>query len=198
MSSGDSNDPYPVDIPLLRQVMDVPSVRANLGRMKRARLDRSWDIPYLAGYSIDGSTVFIDRDMPKSMSWQGRSIDTDEYLRLHEEVEKSLIDAIRAGDGHALLIIRLLRFKKDPLGSDADDLELYLRTHGCAEAAEEHAVQLRIGSAGHAAYNAFMDKHVKVAGHERIVRVPPNLDLTPYDGDPQARKLLAQMRRAMQ
>jgi hypothetical protein len=57
---------------------------------------------------------------------------------------------------------------------------------------------MRIGSAGHVAYNAFVHKHVKLAGHERITRVPRNLDLTPYDGDPQARKLLGEMRRAMQ
>jgi hypothetical protein len=198
VSTGDPNNPDPVDIPLLRQVLDVPSVRANLGRMGRVPINRGYDIPYLAGYAIDGSEIFIDRDMPDVMTWAGKPFYTDQYLRLHETLEKSLIDAIRAGDGYSIIIIRLLKFKNDPLGTKADDLELYFRCHGCAEAYEEHAVQVRIGTAGHQAYNLFMSKHVKVAGLERIIKVPRNLDLTPYDGDPRARRLLGEMRRAMQ
>ena len=30
----------------------------------RVHLNRSFDIPYLAGYSLDGHTIFIDRHMP--------------------------------------------------------------------------------------------------------------------------------------
>jgi predicted metal-dependent RNase len=29
-------------------------------------LDRKHDIPYLAGYSLDGDTIYIDRHMPNS------------------------------------------------------------------------------------------------------------------------------------
>src|SRR5262249_52424183 len=52
------------------------------------RLDRNHDIPYLAGYSKDGKIIYIDRHMPKTMKYQGREINTDRYLILHEEVEK--------------------------------------------------------------------------------------------------------------
>src|SRR5262249_21839463 len=63
--------------------------------VRRAKkLDRKHDIPYLAGYSIDGKTIYIDRHMPKSMHYAGREIDTDRYLILHEEVEKTLIDQL--------------------------------------------------------------------------------------------------------
>ena len=52
-------------------------------------LDRDHDIPYLAGYSRDGKTIYIDRHMPPSFRYRGRDIDTDRFLILHEEVEKT-------------------------------------------------------------------------------------------------------------
>ena len=58
------------------------------------RLDRRHDIPYLAGYSRDGKTIYIDRHLPKSFDYRGRTIDVDRYLILHEEVEKTLIDQL--------------------------------------------------------------------------------------------------------
>src|SRR6266516_4049017 len=57
-------------------------------------LDRKHDIPYLAGYSRDGKTIYIDRHMPPSFRYRGRDTDTDRFLILHEEVEKTLIDQL--------------------------------------------------------------------------------------------------------
>ena len=55
--------------------------------VRRAKtLDRKHDIPYLAGYSKDGKTIYIDRHMPSSFRYDGRDINTDRYLILHEEV----------------------------------------------------------------------------------------------------------------
>src|SRR5690242_21912752 len=56
------------------------------------KFDRKHDIPYLAGYSLDGKTIYIDRHMPKSFKFRGRTIETDRFLLLHEAVEKTLID----------------------------------------------------------------------------------------------------------
>ena len=58
------------------------------------KFDRAHDIPYLAGYSLDGETIYIDRHMPASFKFRGRTIDTDRFLVLHEEVEKTLIDQL--------------------------------------------------------------------------------------------------------
>ncbi len=58
------------------------------------KLDRNHDIPYLAGYSRDGKTIYIDRHMPPSFRYRGRDIDTDRFLILHEEIEKTLIDQL--------------------------------------------------------------------------------------------------------
>jgi hypothetical protein len=200
LSTGDPNNPDPVELPVLKQILALPIIKRNLAR--RYRLDRSYDIPYLAGYSWDASAIYIDRDMPEEMTWQGKGFPTDRFLEMHEMFEKAQIDAIRSNDPAAAMLLTLLKFKRNPIGSDRDDLELYLRTHGAAEAYEEYAVRIAIGTEGLAAYRAFMDKHVKTAEHERIIRVPPDLDLTPYAPasakDKAAYKLLARMRQAMQ
>ena len=73
-------------------VSDLMLDRALDAILRRVKLDRRHDIPYLAGYSEDGKTIYIDRHMPRSFKFQGRTVDTDRFLILHEEVEKTLID----------------------------------------------------------------------------------------------------------
>ena len=65
------------------------------------KLDRKHDIRYLAGYSKDGKTMYIDRHMPPSFRYAGKDINTDRYLILHEEVEKTLIDQLNLHYLHA-------------------------------------------------------------------------------------------------
>jgi hypothetical protein len=36
------------------------------GLRRRVRVNRAYDIPYIAGYSVDGRTVFIDRHLPRT------------------------------------------------------------------------------------------------------------------------------------
>jgi hypothetical protein len=67
---------------------DGPGARCR-GARRVKNLDRDHDIPYLAGYSRDGKTIYIDRPMPPSFRYRGRDIDTDRFLILHEEVEKT-------------------------------------------------------------------------------------------------------------
>src|SRR5439155_327549 len=55
-------------------------------------LDRKHDVPYLAGYSRDGKTIYIDRHMPKMMHYDGRDIDTDRYLVCVQVMQVELID----------------------------------------------------------------------------------------------------------
>jgi hypothetical protein len=114
-------------------------------------LDRGHDIPYLAGYSKDGKTIYIDRHMPRTMKFRGREIDTDRFLILHEEVEKTLIDQLNLH---------------------------YLHAHQIAARAEEAAV--RAADVLWREYDRFMQKHVKKIGDERLTKVPADLDLKPY------------------
>ena len=122
---------------------------AILRRVKK--LDRSHDIPYLAGYSMDGKTIYIDRHLPFSFKYRGRTIDVDRFLVMHEEVEKTLIDQL--------------------------DLH-YLHAHQIATRAEEAAV--RAERISWHAYDRFMQKYVKSIGDERLKKVPKDLDLKPY------------------
>jgi hypothetical protein len=114
-------------------------------------LDRKHDIPYLAGYSKDGKTIYIDRHMPRYFKQGRRKIDTDRFLILHEEVEKTLIDQLKLH---------------------------YLHAHQIATRAEQAAV--RAAGIRWRDYDRFMQRHVKTIGDERLTKVPADLDLTPY------------------
>jgi hypothetical protein len=114
-------------------------------------LDRKHDIPYLAGYSKDGKIIYIDRHMPQTFRCQGRDINTDRYLILHEEVEKTLIDQLNLH---------------------------YLHAHQIASRAEQAAV--RAAGIRWKDYDAFMQENVKHIGDERLTKVPADLDLKPY------------------
>src|SRR5258707_298143 len=114
-------------------------------------LDRNHDIPYLAGYSRDGKIIYIDRHMPRSMKVRGREIDTDRFLILHEEVEKTLIDQLNLHYRHAP--------QTPPRGEGA--------------AVRAAGVKWRN-------YARFMQNHVNSPGDERLTRVPADLDLKPY------------------
>lgn len=117
----------------------------------RIHVERNYDIPYLAGYSLDGHMIFIDRHMPKSFVYRGRRVMTDRFLVVHEAVEKSLIQL---------------------LGMH------YLHAHQIALHAEQAAV--RAEGIEWEAYDNFMQEYVKVIGDERLSKVPDTLDLTPY------------------
>jgi hypothetical protein len=120
--------------------------------VRRAKkIDRNHDVPYLAGYSKDGKTIYIDRHMPQVWKYRGREIETDRYLILHEEVEKTLIDQLGLH---------------------------YLHAHQIATRAEQAAV--RAASISWHDYDRFMQKYVKRIGDERLTRVPRDLDLKPY------------------
>ena len=114
-------------------------------------LDRDHDIPYLAGYSVDGKTIYIDRHMPRFFTFRGRRIETDRFLILHEEVEKTLIDQLGLH---------------------------YLHAHQIATRAEQAAV--RAERIEWRAYDKFMQRNVKEIGDERLTKVPGDLDFKPY------------------
>jgi hypothetical protein len=115
------------------------------------KFDRKHDIPYLAGYSEDGKTIYIDRHMPQFFKFRGRKVDTDRFLILHEEVEKTLIDQLGLH---------------------------YLHAHQIATRAEQAAV--RAAGINWRDYDRFMQKYVKRIGDERLTKVPDDLDTKPY------------------
>jgi hypothetical protein len=131
--------------------------------LRRITLDRHFDIPYLAGYSLDGKTIYIDRHLPETFTWRTRTVGVDRYLIMHETVEKTLIDQMNLH---------------------------YLHAHQIATRAEEAAV--RADRISWRAYDRFMQAYVKQIGDERLTRVPEDLDLKPYR-DEHDRDLIARM-----
>jgi hypothetical protein len=120
-------------------------------RRRVRKVSHDYDIPYIAGYSVDGKTVFIDRHLPRTFRWLTKKVRVEPFVLTHEVIEKTLLDQLRLH---------------------------YLHAHQIAARAERDAV----GNAGVPwwAYQRFMKKHEKEISEERIQRVPPSLDLTPY------------------
>jgi hypothetical protein len=56
-------------------------------------LDNSYEIPYLAGYSKDGKTIYIDKRLhPVLVLKNGKKMNIVKYLVVHESSEKHLMD----------------------------------------------------------------------------------------------------------
>ena len=135
---------------------------------RRIRLVRTYDVPYLAGYSVDGKTIYIDKDLPTGfVESGGERVPTDRYLILHEAVEKSI----------------LLHFGMK-----------YQHAHQIALRAEQAAV--RADGVSWSEYDAFMQECIKEAAEDRSMILPPDLDLTPYV-DEHDDEVLARMRASM-
>src|ERR1044072_904277 len=130
-----------------RVLLDV--VKAIRRRVKV--VNREYDIPYIAGYSVDGRTVFIDRHLPRQFRWLMKTVRVEPFLLTHEIVEKALLDELRLH---------------------------YLHAHQIAVRAERDAV--KAAGVSWWAYQRFMKQHEKAIEEEKLVRVPASLDLTPY------------------
>src|SRR5438046_7836678 len=106
-------------------------------------INRAYDVPYIAGYSADGRTVFIDRHLQRTFRWLMRRVRVEPFLLTHEIVEKSLLDELRLH---------------------------YLHAHQIAVRAERDAVQA--SGVSWWAYQRFMKKHEKHIEEEKLSRVP--------------------------
>lgn len=129
--------------------MLLDAVRAIRRRVRV--VSRDYDIPYIAGYSKDGRTVFIDRHLPRSFRWLMRTVRVEPFLLTHEIVEKALLDELRLH---------------------------YLHAHQVAVRAERDAV--KAAGVSWWVYQGFMKRHEKHIEEERLLKVPAALDLTPY------------------
>jgi hypothetical protein len=136
--------------------------------LHRIKLDREHDIPYLAGYSHDGRTIYIDRHLPQSFICRGKRVQIDQFLVLHEAVEKSLLASLGLRYQHA---------------------------HQIALRAEEAAV--KASKVSWREYDGFMQKYIKEAGDENLTRLPLDLDIKPYR-DEHDRRLLLLMQQAIE
>ncbi len=143
--------------PMLKKAVDAI--------LSHLHLDRSYDIPYLAGYSRDGRTIYIDRELPRTYAVGRKRVSVDRFLILHESVEKTLLDQLGLHYQHA---------------------------HQIALRAERAAVEAE--GLSWSAYDRFMQRYIKEAEDERVQHLPPDLDVKPYRDEHDA-ALLERMRR---
>jgi hypothetical protein len=125
--------------------------------MKTIKVVRSYDIPYLAGYSVDGLTFYVDSDV-EPMPYEDRAIDIVPFFMLHEFVEKSI----------------LLLLKKQGVIIEG----AYMIAHQVAYAAETMAIEME--KIDRKAYDAFWMGLLKKAGDKKDPKCPPDLDIEPY------------------
>lgn len=121
-----------------------------IGRRVRV-VNREYDVPYIAGYSVDGHMVFIDRHLPRTFRWLMNTVRVEPFLLTHEIVEKALLDELRLH---------------------------YLHAHQIAVRAERDAV--KAAGVPWWVYQRFMKRYEKSIEEEKLIKTPPTLDLTPY------------------
>lgn len=135
--------------------------------MKHVNVDRSYDIPYVAGYSTNDKSIFIDRDLPKTYKdSQGKEHSVDPFLVMHEATEKAMLDMWNMP---------------------------YKLAHQISLRAEEASI--RAARLEWKEYDDFMQKWISIIGDKKPSRVPPNLDLTPYldENDDELIKIMKQV-----
>ena len=120
-------------------------------RRRVRTVNRDYDIPYIAGYSVDARTIFIDRHLPRTFRSLLRTVRVEPFLVTQEIVEKALLDELRLH---------------------------YLHAHQIAVRAERDAV--KAAGISWWVYQSFMKKYEKQIEEERLAKVPATLDLTPY------------------
>ncbi|MDD4307821.1 MAG: hypothetical protein PHU53_03325 [Thermoplasmata archaeon] len=132
------------------KTLEMRNYERYLNELEHMKIDNSFDIPYFAGYSRDGTCIYIDNDVPRMFTIKGREINLHMSLAMHEHVEKGLVDK---GYTYAGAHEIATRFEK-----------LYVMNHGIAWADYDHEV----GKMMHA--NWF----------SRWKTFPVDLDMTPY------------------
>jgi hypothetical protein len=129
--------------------MLLDAVRAIRHRVRV--VNRDYDIPYIVGYSRDGSAVFIDRHLPRSFRWLAKTVRVEPFCLPRKSLRKRLLDELRLH---------------------------YLHAHQIALRAERDAV--KAAGVSWWAYQRFMKQHARPIEEEVLLRVPAALDLTPY------------------
>ena len=80
----------------LNRALKNPKVSRLLS--KPFKINRDYDIPYLGGYSVDGSTIYFDRHLPDKISFNVDGKDytyfPETYLKCHEAFEKAVMETL--------------------------------------------------------------------------------------------------------
>lgn len=132
--------------------LSASMMKQSLGQMVKARtINATHEIPYVAGYSVDGKTIYIDRELPR----KDGDIEIFPTLILHEEVEKSLMQELKLHYLHA-----------HQIAEDAEEnaVRLIYGPHGLQRYLDFYKVWIP-----------------KIGNRKTYTRIPRDLDLAPYE-----------------
>lgn len=130
-------------------ILDRPEVKEEIEKPRE--IDRTHDVPYLAGSSKDGGTTYIDKRIPAKIKVGDKEIDPSKYLNIHEQTE------------HALMTIGKLPYKK---------------AHAIATDHEKKAVTA--DKIDWKKYEEVLDGYIDETEHEDAKKPPKDLYLKPY------------------
>lgn len=150
-------------MPMQMKDFDDNDIRATINQiLSVVDVNACFDIPYLAGYSEDGHTIYIDRHVPLVADIKDKRVKIFPKLVMHEVVEKVLNDFfhLKYFMGH----------------------QLALR----CEAALVEADGIKWND-----YEEFLQPYIKRADKEQLLLVPSDLDLKPYEDYGDIEKLKA-------
>ena len=124
----------------------------------RVAIDTCFDIPYVGGYNWEGDVIYIDKDLPDTITIKGKEYDVCDFLMVHEATEKALIDKFHIS---------------------------YKMAHELADAAEWEVLETITGLEDEdlKEYDEFFEKWEKICRDKEDLCVPRNLDLGPYRED---------------
>lgn len=125
-------------------------LQAQRAAIRRLRRSHRYDVPYLAGYSRDGTCIYLDRRLPRKLHDGGRTIDVWAFVILHETIEKALVDQLKLA---------------------------YQDAHQIAQRVEQAVV--RAAGFSWRKYERFLLKQVERVSENPQPRLPPDLDLKP-------------------
>lgn len=142
------------------------------GYYKGWDLNRDYDIPYLGGYSVDGKTIYLDRHLPEKVSFEqdGRqySFDPSQTIPYHERFEKAIMDTLGWSYAHA---------------------------HRAANANERrHVMSMGLPWPE---YQKSLEPYIKGDEHEKLKKIPSDLDMRLYYEPPVDHKLVAHLEKCM-
>jgi len=139
-----------------RELLANPKFKARLAKIHSTPVIYGFDIPVLCGYSKDASKVYCDRHF--QTKWKG--VDLMKFLKVHELVEKAMID--------------LYDYR-------------YESAHKIATYFEAQAVTK--AGINFTSYQDYIKPFIKPIEHEKVQKVPHDLDLTPYKDEKGFHKL---------
>jgi len=153
-----------VSSPAVRRILANPAFLKRIAQP--VKIVTKFDVPYLAGYSKNGKTIYVDKDVKTKWRYRGKIIDVSDFLVVHEVVEKAIIVILK---------------------------EPYQRAHHIAEYVE--ALACRQHGVNWWAYSKYLKPQIKNAYHQKIQFLPPDLDIEPYE-DEHEQQILIQLQKS--